>query len=157
MFLYLKKIFKILTTLVKNVSKPITCKIRCLPTLEETIKFCKMVEECGVRAIAVHGRFQQERSSQPNRNDFIREIASSLSIPVIANGGSNEIKSHQDIARFREECGASSVMLARVAMWNCSVFRKEGQLPLEIVLRRFLQIVRFFFCFLIQFSNLRGR
>ena len=37
-----------------------------------------MVEMCGVKAIAVHGRFQEERSRNPNHNDFIREIAKIL-------------------------------------------------------------------------------
>ena len=69
---------------MNGVSKPITCKIRCLPTLEATINFCKMIEKCGVKAIAVHGRFQEERSRNPNHNDFIREIANTLTIPVIA-------------------------------------------------------------------------
>jgi tRNA-dihydrouridine synthase 2 len=60
---------------------------------------------------------------------------------VIANGGSNEIKTYEDIAAFKASCGVSSVMLARVAMWNCSIFRPEGMLPLDTVLRRFLEIV----------------
>ena len=75
---------EILTTLVNGVKVPITCKIRCLKTVEETLAFCKMVQSCGVKAIAVHGRFQEERSRMPNHNDFIREIAKQLDIPVIA-------------------------------------------------------------------------
>jgi len=51
------------------------------------------------------------------------------------------IKEYADIEKFRESCMASSVMLARVAMWNCSIFRKEGQLPLDDAVKRFLQIV----------------
>ncbi len=34
----------ILTLLVKNFKKPVTCKIRMLPTLEQTIDFVKMIE-----------------------------------------------------------------------------------------------------------------
>jgi len=55
------KIGKILTTLVNGCSKPITCKIRCLPTLEETLDLCKMIESCGVKAIAVHGKLRLRR------------------------------------------------------------------------------------------------
>jgi tRNA-dihydrouridine synthase 2 len=33
-------------------------------------------------------------------------------------------------------------MIARAALWNCSIFRKEGVLPMEDVLKRYLEIVR---------------
>jgi tRNA-dihydrouridine synthase 2 len=84
---------KILTTLVNGCSKPITCKIRCLPTIEETIVLCKIIEKCGVAAIGVHGRFQHERSRNPNHDDFIAAVAKELTIPVIAK--------YQYIKRFR--------------------------------------------------------
>lgn len=31
-------------------------------------------------------------------------------------------------------------MIARAAMWNCSVFRKEGVLPLDDVIKRYLTL-----------------
>ncbi|CAF1027287.1 unnamed protein product [Brachionus calyciflorus] len=131
---------EILTTLVNGLSIPVTCKIRCLHTLEETLELCKLIESCGVKAIAVHGRFQEERSRMPNHDDFIREITKTVQIPIIANGGSNDIKNDEDIEKFRVNCNASSVMVARAAMWNSSIFRKEGTLPLDDVIKRFLQI-----------------
>lgn len=59
--------------------------------------------------------------------DAIRKIAESVKIPVIANGGSREIEKRSDILKFRESCGASSVMIARAAEWNVTIFRKEGK------------------------------
>lgn len=56
----------------------------------------------------------------------IRRISQQLTIPVIANGGSRDIENYGDILKFREECGTSSVMIARAAEWNVSIFRKEG-------------------------------
>jgi tRNA-dihydrouridine synthase 2 len=70
--------------LVNGCNKPITCKIRCLHTIEETISLCKLIENCGVKAIGVHGRFKEERSKSQNHDDFIKEIAANLKIPVIA-------------------------------------------------------------------------
>ncbi|RNA20300.1 tRNA-dihydrouridine(20) synthase [NAD(P)+]-like [Brachionus plicatilis] len=131
---------QILTTLVNGLSKPVTCKIRCLHSLEETINLCKLIESCGVRALAIHGRFQEERSRMPNHDDYIREIVKHIQIPIIANGGSNEIKCYEDIEKFRQSCNASSVMIARAGMWNCSVFRREGVLPIDDVVKRFLEI-----------------
>lgn len=61
-------------------------------------------------------------------------------IPIIANGGSLDIHTHADIATFREATGCSSVMVARAAQWNLSVFRKEGLLPIAEVAREFLRL-----------------
>lgn len=60
--------------------------------------------------------------------DAIRQIADNLKIPVIASGGSDEIQSYEDIDKFRNDCGASSVMIARGAQKNISIFRGEGKL-----------------------------
>ena len=63
---------------------PVTCKIRILTSLDDTIALCKMIQDCGVAAIAVHGRTKDERPNHSNHNDIIKEIASVLTIPVIA-------------------------------------------------------------------------
>lgn len=78
------KIESILKTLVSNLSIPVTCKIRVLPNLDDTLSLCKLIESCGVAAIGIHGRTRFERRQHPNRNHFIKEIASQLKIPVIA-------------------------------------------------------------------------
>ncbi|XP_041446048.1 tRNA-dihydrouridine(20) synthase [NAD(P)+]-like isoform X2 [Xenopus laevis] len=130
---------KILSTLVKGVSKPITCKIRILPSLTETISLVKLIEKTGVAAIAVHGRSKDERPQHPVHCDVIKAISQAVSIPVIANGGSQElIRQFQDIHAFRSATSTSSVMLARAAMWNPSVFRQEGLLPVETVIRDYI-------------------
>lgn len=74
----------ILNTLVKNSQVSITCKIRVLDDLEETLKFVKLMESTGISAIAVHGRTKTERPQHLNRNSTIKKIAETISIPVIA-------------------------------------------------------------------------
>ncbi|XP_064785466.1 tRNA-dihydrouridine(20) synthase [NAD(P)+]-like [Oncorhynchus masou masou] len=134
------KIEAILRTLVKGVSKPVTCKIRILPTLEDTLSLVKRIENTGVAAIAVHGRLKDERPRHPVHCDFIQAIAEAVSIPVIANGGSlDRVKAHADIEEFRKATGASSVMVARAAMWNPSVFRSQGLLSVEEVMEEYLK------------------
>lgn len=61
-----------------------------------------------------------------NKLDAIRRIAESVKIPIIANGASDEINTYEDVIKFRDDCGAASVMLARAAQRNISIFRKEG-------------------------------
>ncbi|KAM3870216.1 tRNA-dihydrouridine(20) synthase [NAD(P)+]-like [Diretmus argenteus] len=134
------KIEAILRTLVTGVSKPVTCKIRILPSLEETVRLVRRIEQTGVAAVAVHGRFKEERPRHPVHCDFIQAAAQAVSIPVIANGGSLDlVKTSGDIQEFRKTTGASSVMLARAAMWNPSVFRSQGLLPVEEVMEGYLK------------------
>lgn len=135
-----ENVYKILTTLVQGVSKPVTCKIRILPTIEETIAFAKLVESTGIVALAVHGREKHERSRDPVHTNVILEVAKAVSIPVIANGVSLMVKTFDDIEKCRQETGCSSVMLARAAQWNPSVFRKEGRLPATQVITEYIKL-----------------
>ncbi|XP_058501294.1 tRNA-dihydrouridine(20) synthase [NAD(P)+]-like isoform X2 [Solea solea] len=134
------KIEAILTKLVTGVSIPVTCKIRILPSVEETISLVQRIERTGVAAVAVHGRFKEERPRHPVHCNYIQAVARAVSIPVIANGGSLDVvKTNADIEHFRRATGASSVMLARAAMWNVSVFVSEGPLPVETVMEEYLK------------------
>ncbi|KAI4872148.1 hypothetical protein NFI96_030995, partial [Prochilodus magdalenae] len=134
------KIEAILSNLVRGVSKPVTCKIRILPTLKETVNLVKRIEKTGVAAIAVHGRMKEERPRHPVHCDYIQAVAESVSIPVIANGGSvDHVKSHDDIEKFREATGASSVMLARAAMWNPSIFHSQGAVSVDEAMEEYIK------------------
>ncbi|XP_064398068.1 tRNA-dihydrouridine(20) synthase [NAD(P)+]-like [Halichondria panicea] len=135
-----ERVRSILTSLVSAVSLPVTCKIRLLPTPQATFDLVKVIESTGVAAVAVHGRSIKERSTQPCHYDVIREIVSRASIPVIANGGSNEITSYKDVDKIKSLTGCESVMIARAAQWNPSVFRREGALKIDDVIKRYLQL-----------------
>ncbi|VDO07018.1 unnamed protein product [Rodentolepis nana] len=118
-----EKIKSILTTLVQNLHVPITCKIRILNTVEETIELVRLIESTGVAAIAVHGRKREERPRHPNHENFIRAIAEAVKVPILANGGSKDtIRQHEDIEFFRQSTGAAGVMIGRAAMWNPAIF-----------------------------------
>uniref|UniRef100_A0A3P9ID60 Dihydrouridine synthase 2 n=1 Tax=Oryzias latipes TaxID=8090 RepID=A0A3P9ID60_ORYLA len=111
-----------------------------IEALEETVALAQRIEKVGVAAIAVHGRFKDERPRHPVHCDYIQAVARAVSVPVIANGGSLDlVKAYEDIEEFRCATGAASVMLARAAMWNASVFRSQGLLPLERVMQEYLK------------------
>jgi tRNA-dihydrouridine synthase 2 len=78
----------------------ISAKIRCLNTVEETIEFAKRMEKTGISALALHGRKRSERPRENCRDDFIQKVADALTIPVIANGGSNVIKVFYDMIKL---------------------------------------------------------
>ncbi|XP_051174599.1 tRNA-dihydrouridine(20) synthase [NAD(P)+]-like [Leptopilina boulardi] len=131
---------EILETLVNGLKIPVTCKIRVLSSLEKTLELCDILASTGISAITVHGRTRDERPQHPNRNDILKKIAQHLSIPVIANGGSREIEKRSDIFKFKQETGCSSVMIARAAEWNCSIFRKDGLLPMDEIITTYLKL-----------------
>ncbi|KAK6052979.1 hypothetical protein COOONC_09515, partial [Cooperia oncophora] len=105
-----------------------------------TLNLVREIEKCGVAALGVHGRRRDERDPHPCRIDEIREVARTVSIPVIANGGSGTINCYDDILKFREETGTSSVMIARKALSCPSIFRREGVLPFDEDVKNFLDM-----------------
>lgn len=70
----------------------------------------------------------------------MKAVAEAVDIAVICNGGSREIEKYSDISKFKELCGASSIMIARAAEWNVSIFRPEGKLPLMDVIVKYLKL-----------------
>ncbi|XP_068621245.1 tRNA-dihydrouridine(20) synthase [NAD(P)+]-like isoform X1 [Battus philenor] len=130
----------ILKTLVDNLSIPVTCKIRIFETVEKSLSVVEKLVGTGIKAIAIHGRTRNERPQHAVHTDIIRYIAEKIHIPVIANGGSKEIEKYKDIFKFKEMTGCTSVMLARAAEWNCSIFRKEGLLPMDTVIKEYLKL-----------------
>uniref|UniRef100_A0A1A9WAH1 DRBM domain-containing protein n=1 Tax=Glossina brevipalpis TaxID=37001 RepID=A0A1A9WAH1_9MUSC len=134
------KAVHILKTLVDNLKIPITCKIRILPNLQDTVELVKKLASTGIAAIAIHARTRDERPQHNPHPDFIREIVKQVNIPIIANGGSRDIQKYADILKFRADCNASSVMVARAAQLNVSIFRKEGLLPMDEVIFKYLKL-----------------
>lgn len=131
---------EILTNLVRNLNKPVTCKIRLLERTEDTLDLVRLIGSTGVSALAVHCRTIPERPRDPAHWDRLSIIRSALSpaIPLIANG---DVFQYGDFDRLRREAGVSSVMVARAAMWNPSVpFRAAGALPLDEVISRYIRI-----------------
>uniref|UniRef100_A0A671U3C6 Dihydrouridine synthase 2 n=1 Tax=Sparus aurata TaxID=8175 RepID=A0A671U3C6_SPAAU len=125
----------------------VSASARRCASVEETVSLVRRIEKTGVTAVAVHGRLKEERPRHPVHCDYIQAVAQAVSIPVIANGGSLDlVKTNADIEEFRKATGASSVMLARAAMWNASVFSNQGPLPVERVMEEYLK-------YAIQYDN----
>lgn len=50
---------------------------------------------------------------------------------------------YSDIQKFADDTGCTSVMIARAAEWNPSIFRKEGMIPLLDVVREYIKMVMY--------------
>jgi tRNA-dihydrouridine synthase 2 len=112
----------ILTTLRRNLPSelPVTCKIRILRDERKTLELVKIIESCGVAALAIHARHVPDRPRWRALTEKIAPLAEHMTVPLIYNGDCFQF---DDIARLKIQTGASSIMIARGAMWNPSVFQ----------------------------------
>ncbi|KAF1786799.1 Aldolase-type TIM barrel [Phytophthora cactorum] len=133
LFLFLLKIMK---TLRRNLNIPVSCKIRLLPEIQDTVDLAKRLEDAGAYAVGVHMRHIHERPHDKASWDRLAPVVSALSVPVLANG---DVLMHEDIDKLRKISGASSFLIARGALANPSIFRKEGRLPIDEVVREYLK------------------
>lgn len=60
---------------------------------------------------------------------------------MMCSGGSGVISCYDDIGRFRHSTSCSSVMLARAAQWNPSVFSREGLQPIACIIQQYIRYV----------------
>jgi len=102
---------------------PVTAKMR-IGWDERTVnavEVCRILEDCGMQAIAIHGRTRSQGYSGEANWEVIDACARAVAIPVIGNG---DIASGQDLARRKRETAVSGVMIGRAAMQNPWVFRE---------------------------------
>ncbi|KAJ2591241.1 tRNA-dihydrouridine synthase 2 [Coemansia sp. RSA 1797] len=119
----------ILEALVQNVSVPVTCKIRVFDDEEKTIELARRIAATGISALTVHCRTRYMRPREKAMWHRLNRIVDELSpLPVILNG---DICHFDDVQKARESTGATSVMTARGAIANPSIFRKESVSVLE--------------------------
>lgn len=113
---------RLLDALVRAVPVPVTVKIRTgpEPARRNALRVALLAEECGVAAIAIHGRTRAERFSGSAEYATIREVKSRLRIPVIANG---DISSAQQARAVLAATGADAVMIGRAALGTPWIFR----------------------------------
>lgn len=109
---------------------------------KETIQLAKIIESTGVRALAIHGRHVEDRPRHIALTDHVAYVADAVSLPTIYNG---DVFRHSDIPELKRRSHCNSVMIARGAMWNASIFRPDhlgGFAPLFDVAQQYLAIAR---------------
>ena len=130
---------RVASTVVRAVAAshptvPVTGKIR-IGWDDRSInapQVARLLEDCGIRRLAVHGRTRAQGYSGEANWDVISEVAATVKIPVIGNG---DLTTAQDIKRRRDTAGVAGVMIGRAAMgapWifaQAKTYLATGEVP----------------------------
>ncbi|TNJ62515.1 tRNA dihydrouridine synthase DusB [Paenibacillus hemerocallicola] len=111
------KIEKMVTEVVRSVSKPVTVKMRIGWDDEHVyaVQNAKAVENGGGSAVSVHGRTRVQMYTGKANWDIIKEVKESVSIPVIGNG---DVFTPEDAKKMLDHTGVDGVMIGRAALGN---------------------------------------
>ncbi|QOC22335.1 tRNA dihydrouridine synthase DusB [Wenzhouxiangella sp. AB-CW3] len=116
-------VVRILEAVVAAVDVPVTLKIRTGWDAEHrngpTIAL--IAEDCGIQALAVHGRTRDQKYQGEAEYDTIAAICQSLSIPVWANG---DVDSPEKASRVLQHTGADGLLIGRAAQGRPWIFRE---------------------------------
>lgn len=102
---------------------PTTAKIRIGWDADSVnaVRVAKILADCGISAMTVHGRTRAQGYSGAADWDVIGEVAAAVSIPVVGNG---DLASAADVAKRRSETGIAGAMIGRAAMSTPWIFRE---------------------------------
>ena len=108
---------------VNAVEVPVTLKIRTGwdPDNRNGEEIARIAEDCGIAALAVHGRTRSCLYKGEAEYDTIRAIKQAVSIPVVANG---DINSPEKARYVLDYTGVDAVMIGRAAQGRPWIFRE---------------------------------
>ena len=122
-----KQINKVIKPILENTNKPVTAKIRLgwnnddITVLEQ----CKVLEDLGVAAIAIHGRTVKQFYTGKADWDCIKKAKEKANIPIIGNG---DIIKPGDAKSMLEKSKVDFLMIGRGCLGNPSIFERINHL-----------------------------
>ncbi len=116
----LEQIFKAVRA---AVTMPLTVKIRAGWDRDSinAVEVLKVAEECGVEALAIHGRTRCDMFSGPADWSVIATVKENAHIPIMGNG---DVFAPADAERMFRETGVDGVMVGRGVLANPWLIRQ---------------------------------
>ena len=111
------KVYEMVSYVTDAVKKPVTVKMRTgwddkhILAVENALA----AERAGASAIAMHGRTRKQLYTGQADWNILKEVASQLKIPFMANG---DVKTPEDAKKILDMTGATAAMIGRAAMGN---------------------------------------
>ena len=114
---------RILSAVVAAVPVPVTLKIRTGWDREHRNgpTIARIAEDCGIQALAVHGRTRADHYAGEAEYDTIAAIKAAIRIPLLANG---DVSSPARARFILQYTGADALMIGRAAQGRPWIFRE---------------------------------
>ena len=114
---------RILRAVVAAVDVPVTLKIRTGWDADHRNSpiVARIAEDCGIQALAVHGRTRDQKYAGEAEYETIARIKQSLHIPVLANG---DIDSPDKAREVLDYTRADGLLIGRAAQGRPWIFRE---------------------------------
>lgn len=122
LLLDLPKAKKLIETVVKNATVPVTVKFRKGWDKENIVAtdIAQIAEEAGASAVTIHGRTRSEFYTGKADWSIIKKVKESVKIPVIGNG---DIVDEESALRMFEQTDVDGIMIGRGSLGNPWIFR----------------------------------
>ncbi|MCK4842120.1 MAG: tRNA dihydrouridine synthase DusB [Methylococcales bacterium] len=112
---------RILDAVINAIDIPVTLKIRTGWDSENknALSIAKIAEQAGIAALTIHGRTRACKFTGNAEYDTIKQVKSSVNIPVIANGDITSTEKAQQVLDYTK---ADAIMIGRAAQGNPWIF-----------------------------------
>ncbi len=138
---------RILRAVVRAVTAPVTLKTRTGwdRNNKNGLRIATIAEDCGIQALAIHGRTRADMYQGMAEHETVREIKDKIKIPVFANGDIDSPMRAKDIL---SATGCDGIMIGRAAQgrpWifdEVNSFLRDGELRAELALENVRDIMR---------------
>lgn len=112
-----KRVYDIVSSVVKAVKKPVTVKMRAGFDQENInyLEIGQLIEKAGASAITLHGRTRSQLYQGKANWEYIKDLKANVNIPVIGNG---DINSVDDAVHMLAETNCDGIMIGRGILGN---------------------------------------
>lgn len=151
-------IYKMINTLHKELTVPVTAKMRILETREKTLEYAKMILSAGASILTVHGRRREQKGHNTGLADWsmIRYLRDNLPPETVLFANGNILNS-QDVDACLAATGADGIMSAEGNLSDPTIFAEppkqhnpreywygtdgKGGYRIDAVFRRYMDII----------------